>query len=105
MTVASSAYRLVQDMHLPSLRGTGSALPNIPSNGAATVHFGAGFGPSWSDVPADLKQAMLMLAAHYYEYRHETGLQSGCMPFGVTSLLERYRPMRLGFGEGMGAVQ
>lgn len=105
VTVASSAYRLVQDMHLPSLRGTGSALPTIPQNGAATVRFGAGFGVNWSDVPADLQHAVLLLAAHYYEYRHDTGLQRGCMPFGVTSLLERYRVMRLGIGVGLGAEQ
>jgi uncharacterized phiE125 gp8 family phage protein len=39
-----------------------------------------------------------MLAAHFYEYRHETALGSGCMPFGVTSLIERYRPLRLSLG-------
>ncbi len=38
---------------------------------------------------------MLLLAAHYYEYRHETALGGGCMPFGVTSLTERYRTVRL----------
>jgi uncharacterized phiE125 gp8 family phage protein len=36
-----------------------------------------------------------MLAAHYYEYRHEMGLSGGCMPFGVSSLIERYRTVRL----------
>ena len=39
-----------------------------------------------------------MLAAHYYEYRHETRLGDGCMPFGVSSLIERYRPLRIGLG-------
>ena len=47
------------------------------------------------DLPADLGQAVLLLAAHYYEFRHETQLGDGCMPFGVTSLIERYRTVRV----------
>jgi uncharacterized phiE125 gp8 family phage protein len=43
-------------------------------------------------------QAALMLAAHYYDNRHDTALGPGCMPFGVTALLERYRPLRLSAG-------
>ena len=62
------------------------------------VHFVAGFADNWEGVPADLRQAVLMLAAHYYEYRHDTGLSNGCMPFGVSSLIERYKALRLGAG-------
>jgi uncharacterized phiE125 gp8 family phage protein len=43
-----------------------------------------------------MSQAVLMLAAHYHEYRYDTALDGGCMPFGVTALIERYRPLRLG---------
>ena len=46
----------------------------------------------------NLAQAVLLLAAHYYDYRAETALGQGCMPFGVTSLIARYRPLRVGFG-------
>ena len=84
-------------MHRPKLRSVGSCLPAVPEAGEALVGFTAGFG-IWSDVPADLQQAVFLLAAHYYEYRDETALGRGCMPFGVTSLLDRFRPMRLGFG-------
>ena len=63
-----------------------------------TVAFGAGYGASWSEIPADLAQAVMLLAAHYYEFRNETSLSEGCMPFGVTSLIERYKPIRLGGG-------
>ncbi len=100
VTVASSAYRLFEDTHAPRVVASGGSLPSIPTEGSATLRFQAGYGSSWQDVPADLGQAVLLLAAHYYEYRHETALQSGCMPFGVTSLLERYRPMRLTVGAG-----
>lgn len=94
--VSSGGYRLVADTHRPMVRAVGAALPMIPSEGQAVVRFVAGFGADWDDVPADLRQAVMLLAAHYYEYRDETKLGGGCMPFGVTSLLERYRPLRLG---------
>ncbi|MBO9472019.1 phage head-tail connector protein [Shimia sp. R10_1] len=99
VTVASSAYQLVQDMHRPCVRGVAGGLPNIPTNGSVTLRFEAGFGATWEEIPADLRQAVLLLAAHYYEFRQETTLSEGCMPFGVTSLLERYRAVRLGLGE------
>jgi len=61
------------------------------------VRFEAGFGADLGDLPADLAQAVLLLAAHYHEYRDETALAQGCMPFGVSSLIARYQPMRIGF--------
>ncbi|WP_370228330.1 head-tail connector protein [Cognatishimia sp.] len=92
--VQAARYRLEFDQHAPKLRAVGALLPNIGS-GEAIVAFTAGFG-GWADVPADLQQAVMLLAAHYYEYRNETALARGCMPFGVTSLIERFRPMRIG---------
>ncbi|EPX81941.1 head-tail connector protein [Salipiger mucosus] len=97
-TVAEARYRLKADAQAPRLVPTGSALPAIPRDGTAEVRFTAGFGADFEALPADLAQAVLLLAAHYYEYRDETALSQGCMPFGVTSLIARYRPVRLGFG-------
>lgn len=88
-------YRLERDMHRPRLMPVGTILPPVPSGGAVVVRFRAGFAEAWSDLPADLGQAVLLLAAHYYEYRADTALGGGCMPFGVTSLIERYRTVRL----------
>lgn len=93
-----AAYRLVADTHVPKLRATGGSLPAIPAGGSAKVVFTAGYGADWGALPADLGQAVMLLAAHYYEYRDDTALGQGCMPFGVTSLIERYRIMRAGFG-------
>ncbi|MGH1465771.1 MAG: head-tail connector protein [Cognatishimia sp.] len=90
-------YWLEQDGLKPVLRPRGACLPTIVTAGQVQVFFTAGFGAAWSDVPVDLQQAVLLLAAHYYEFRHETSLGGGCMPFGVTSLIERYRPLRIGF--------
>ena len=95
--VAPSAYRLVRDAQAPTLRALATSLPAIPEGGAAELRFVAGFAEAFDDLPPDLSQAVLMLAAHFYDHRDDTGLAAGCMPFGVTSLLSRYRPMRMGF--------
>ncbi len=78
----------------------GNLLPVIPSPGSVDIRFTAGWGPNWGDLPSDLAQAVLLLAAHYYEFRSETSLSEGCMPFGVSSLIERYKTRRIGFGGG-----
>ena len=96
--VAPAAYWLERDMQAPRLRATGSALPSVPAQGTVNVEFEAGFAADWGGVPSDLRQAVLMLAAHYYEYRNDTGLSGGCMPFGVSSLIERYKGVRMGMG-------
>lgn len=96
-TLAASVYRLRGDAIVPQLVAASGCLPNISSGGSAIVTFVAGYG-GWSEVPADLKQAVMLLAAHYYEHRNEMQLGQGCMPFGVTALVERYRALRVGFG-------
>lgn len=96
--LAPELYRLEADAQHPALCPAGATLPVIGRGGSAEVRFCAGMAPDWDSLPADIAQAVLMLAAHYFEYRHETGLSDGCMPFGVTSLLQRYRPVRIGFG-------
>ncbi|MHA6325471.1 head-tail connector protein [Roseivivax sp. CAU 1753] len=96
--VAPTAYRLERDSQVPCLRANASALPSIPAGGVAELRFTAGYVADFGDLPGDLAQAVLLLAAHYYEYRDATSLAEGCMPFGVTSLLARYRPVRMGFG-------
>lgn len=97
-TVSADVYRLVADLHVPELRATGFQLPSPPVAGAIRVTLTAGFAAEWTEVPADLAQAVMMLATHYYENRAATSLGAGCMPFGVTSLLERYRRLRISAG-------
>ena len=100
LVVGAELYRLSRDAQVPQLRAHGACLPVIPTGGSATIGFSAGYAPDWAGLPADLGQAVMLLAAHYYEYRDETSLGQGCMPFGVTSLIERYRMMRAGFAGG-----
>lgn len=93
-------YRLERDSQRPRIRPNATLLPTIPTSGSVQLNFEAGFSADWDGLSADLGQAVLMLAAHYYEYRHETGLGDGCMPFGVTALIERYRTVRIFAGAG-----
>lgn len=96
--VPQAQYWLEQDGQRPQLRPVGTLLPAIPVAGSVVIGFVAGYGATWAEVPADLRQAVLLLAAHYYEFRHETALSEGCMPFGVSSLIERYRVIRMWSG-------
>ena len=98
LAVDPVAWSLLRDAQRPRLVGRfGRNLPRIPRGGSATVGLSAGFGAAWDDVPADLRQAVFLLAAHYYENRSETGAASGsAMPFGVLVLIEAYRATRIG---------
>ena len=49
-------------------------------------------------MPADLRQAVFLLAAHFYENRGDGRRVSGSMPFGVLVLIEAYRATRIGGG-------
>lgn len=91
-------WSVLRDYQRPRLVGRfGRSLPKIPRWGEAEVRFTAGFGKSWAEVPADLRQAVLLLAAHFYEHRSESPAGGG-LPFGVLVLLEAYRATRIGAG-------
>jgi uncharacterized phiE125 gp8 family phage protein len=71
----------------------GIVLPSIPTGGRIEVDFVAGFGPAWGEVSADLRQAVLMLAAQYYEAR-DGQTDMGELPMGVSALIARWRTLR-----------
>lgn len=96
--VPNTRYHLMPDDQRPAVVATTGSLPAMRTNGHVRVEMLAGYGPEWTDLPADLQQAVMMLAAHFYEHRHDTRAQSGIMPFGVTSLIERYRTVRIFLG-------
>ena len=98
VVVEAGSYSVLPDAEAPRVCPVGAALPPVPDHGSVEIRFRAGMVSAFGDLPADLAQAVMLLAAHYYEYRDETSLSQGCMPFGVTSLIARYRPVRLGFG-------
>lgn len=98
--VSPDLYRLVPDTQRPWVAPRGGFLPAIPDRGFVTLHFTAGFGESWDQVPPDLAQAVMLLAARFYEDRSFDGL-GAALPHGVSALIERWRSVRiLGAGPG-----
>jgi uncharacterized phiE125 gp8 family phage protein len=64
---------------------------------AIEIAFTAGFGPAPADVPAPLRQALLLLIAHWYEHREIVSDTSATtrVPDTVSALLAPYRSVRL----------
>ena len=96
VVVPVAQVRLVVDLHRPRISG----MPDVPTDGRAVVAFDAGFGPAWGNVPADLQQAVLLLAAEFYEHRHDDGTAAVGLPAGVVTLIERWRQVRILGGGG-----
>ncbi|MFN3525984.1 MAG: hypothetical protein ACK4YU_07820 [Paracoccus sp. (in: a-proteobacteria)] len=92
-------WRLVRDSQRPVILPTGVVLPNVPRRGSVSVTFLAGFGEIWAEVPADLAHAVIMLAARYYEDRHDEAARQA-LPFGVSALIEKWRAVRTLAGRG-----
>ncbi|MGY6536670.1 MAG: head-tail connector protein [Pararhodobacter sp.] len=90
--VDPARWRLVGDTHRPRLVARGAMLPTIPRGGQAEIDFEAGFAPDWAGVPADLAQAVFLLAAQYHEGRSGAAPD---LPVSVAGLLTRWVPMRL----------
>ena len=97
--VPAENWRLLPHGQRPMILPAGVILPHVPRRGLVNVTFRAGFGEAWSQVPADLAQAVIMLAAQYYEDRGQSGAK-GAMPFGVSALIERWRQVRTLAGRG-----
>lgn len=62
----------------------------------AAITFTAGYGAP-ADVPAAIRQAMLLLIAHWYEHREAVslGASPSALPMAVDALLAPYRRIRL----------
>lgn len=93
--VDPARYRLIADLQRPKLAAAGILLPSVAAEGRIEVDFDAGFGVDWAAVPADLGQAVLLLAADFYENRHDAGLRSAGLPATVQMLIERWRIVRV----------
>jgi uncharacterized phiE125 gp8 family phage protein len=85
--VASLPPRLVRRAPLP--------VPGIPAG--IEIEFTAGYGDAADDVPAPIRQALLMLVAHWHEHRDpiEIGSADVAVPPAVSQLLQPYRMARL----------
>ncbi|MBV0891933.1 hypothetical protein KTN05_08730 [Paracoccus sp. Z118] len=99
LPVDPGRWRLVPDSQRPLLLPTGALLPAVPGGGFVTVRFTAGFGETWDEVPADLAQAAVMLAARYHDDRGDPQARAA-VPFAVSALLEKWRQVRTLAGRG-----
>lgn len=65
---------------------------NLRAFGAYELDVTAGYGPAAEDVPADIRQALRLLVAYWYENREAaTPLAREHMPHGVRTILEAHR--------------
>jgi uncharacterized phiE125 gp8 family phage protein len=90
-----NSYRLQKDVQSPAIVATSSSLPGIPVDGTVDIVFKAGYGSVWESIPTDLGQAVLILAAWFYENRTGDPHSSGVLPVAVTALIEPYRVIRI----------
>jgi uncharacterized phiE125 gp8 family phage protein len=95
-----SNFSLLRDAHTPKAVSLSGSWPAIAPQGSAKLTFIAGYGTAFQDLPADLAQAVLMLASHYYEARNIAGLSASAMPFGISVLIEPYKALRITAGGG-----
>jgi uncharacterized phiE125 gp8 family phage protein len=97
-TMAAAAYILDGHGVPPRLTRTGATWPQPGrASGGIEIAFTAGFGAQASDVPAPIRQGLLLLVAHWYEHRDpiEIGSPALAVPSGVSELLAPYRVRRL----------
>jgi len=93
--VPPESYRLVQTAHRATLEAL-SSLPGVPEFGHFEIDLQAGYGAGWNAVPAGMRQAVLMVAAAFYEGRSTEG--SDVLTPTVTALLAEFRATRLTLG-------
>ncbi len=97
-TVDADAYA-VDAVAVPGrlvLSGAAPAVVGKAVNGIE-IDVTAGYGPSSVDVPAPLRQAVMMLVAHWYEHRGAVGhdLAGAVAPLGFDALVAPYRILSL----------
>jgi len=76
----------------PRLSFTASA---VRENASIEMIFDAGFGVSGATVPRDLRHAVSMLVAHWFEDRDPAVSDEQGLPAAVTAMLASYRKVRL----------
>ncbi|NWG72921.1 MAG: hypothetical protein HXY23_15135 [Parvularculaceae bacterium] len=102
VTLPPSAYLLdgaAQPSRVIAKSGSwrdGTPAPAYAANGIE-IQLIAGYGPLPSDVPQPIRQAILLLAAHWFERREavEIGQPSLPLPVMVGDLLSPFREVRL----------
>ena len=87
----SGDYGLAGDRHRPRLVARGGVLPALNGGAVAEVAVEAGFASAWPDVPADIGQAVFILAESYFETVGPMGKGGQAVPAAVSLLVAPYR--------------
>lgn len=74
----------------PAVGRAGGPLPPIPAGHRLRLDFEAGLAPDWVEVPADLAEAVLLLAAYWHD-----GGEKAVWPAAVRDLCAPWAPVRL----------
>ena len=97
-TIAPETYLLDGAGVPPRLVRQGALAWPAPKRTANAIEiaFVAGYGDAAADVPAPIRQAILLLVAHWYEHREpvEIGSSLAAVPQMVSELLHPYRMIR-----------
>jgi len=94
---STNKFRLQVDSQQMKLVAKVGGVPEVPENGSGLIKITAGYG-DWADIPANLRQAMLLLAASYYENRDVMVKGAVQMPYAVAALLAPFQRIRLRSG-------
>lgn len=93
--LASSEYWEDLDSNIPRITVKTSWPATYDKPNAVTITYDAGYGDEGTDVPAKLRQAMLLIIGHLYENRQQvivSGTAVGAIeiPFGASVLMSPY---------------
>src|SRR5690606_2716929 len=82
--------RLIMPAHVPGM-------PRLQGRQGIEIDYVAGFGEAAGEVPADLKQAMLGLVAHWHEHSDAviTAGSGAVVPSGFDRLVAAHKRVRL----------
>lgn len=98
-TLSADSYTLDGEGTPPRLVLSRSAAPPAPGRNASGIEiaFSAGYGDTGADVPAPIRQALLLLVTHWFENRepHRASASDTEIPHMVSALLAPYRGRRL----------
>ncbi len=77
--------------------GSITGLPEMREHNGIEIDYIAGFGAAGSDVPADLRQALLSLVGYWFEHRDAVVIagSGAIVPPGFGGLIETYRGVNL----------
>lgn len=94
-TLDSDEYWKDLDSNIPRIKAKTSWPATFDKPNAVTITYVAGYGDAGTDVPAKLRQAMLLIIGHLYENRQQvivSGTAVGAIeiPFGASVLMSPY---------------